>query len=105
MDAGIQHRTERFDHHRTHSTVALRQRVGAEQHHGAHFSLAERRADTAGMAANQIQLQLPDLIGRDPYCGEFAEAGIDAVDRCVARRQHVLDDRARSLHALAGFWS
>ena len=43
-----------------------------------------------GVAADEVGLELVELVGRDPDVGELAEAGIDPVDRLPRR------DRARS---------
>ena len=37
------------------------------------------------MTADQVDLQLVQLIGRDPHVGQLAEAGIDPVDRLAPR--------------------
>ena len=52
------------------------------------------------MAAQQIELQRLERVGRNLHFGERAEAGVDAVGRLVAVRP-AIDDGARGAHALA----
>ena len=63
--------------------VALRERVRPEQHRGAHDVVGVRLADAAGVAAQQPQLELGRLLGRDRLGDEAPEARVDAV-RVVA---------------------
>ena len=74
--------------------IALGQHVGAQRHRRAHDRYRQRFADAGGVAAQQVDLQLGERVGRDPNLGEVAESGVDAVDRLVAAREGV-DDRAR----------
>ena len=53
------------------------------------------------MAANQIELQLADLVGGNAYVGELAEAGVDAISR-RAGRDDAINNRAGGAHALRG---
>src|SRR5712671_7736550 len=50
------------------------------------------------MRANQIDLKLAHLLGRNTYRGQFSESSVDPVSR-RARSQHPLDHGARCLHA------
>ena len=61
-----------------------REDVGAEQHHRAHFRFGERCANSAGVASNQIQLQLPQIGPLDVNLGKFSEPRIHAVNDGVA---------------------
>ena len=71
-----------------------RQRIGPQQDRRAHDLGRERLADTAGMAAQQVELQPRDLIMRDRHVDEPAEAGVHTVGR-RARLDGLLDQRAR----------
>src|SRR5207249_4096380 len=77
MDAGVEHFAERVDDFRANAAEAFGEGVGSKKHHRAGFGFAEGRADTAGVRADQIDLQLADLLGGNTNGSEFAEAGID----------------------------
>ena len=62
-------------------------------HQGPGLLLGQRLAHAGGMAADQVQLELGQLPGRDHHGGELAEPGVDAVDR-PALVQDPLDDLA-----------
>ena len=58
-----------------------------KQHTKRYASLPVRdRADAAAMRQDEVALQGRRVGGVDPDRGEFAEAGIDAVDGCIAGR-------------------
>ena len=101
MNFGVEHGAEGFDGFGADAAEAFGERVGAEKHHRAGFGFAERRADAAGVRANEIDLELADLFGGDADGGEFAEAGVDAVGGFAAP-DDALDDGARGFHALDG---
>ena len=67
------------------SAETEREHIRPEQHHRAHLRFGERLADSAGVAANKIQLELPQVVVRDVNIREFAEAGVDPVNNRVAR--------------------
>ena len=73
--------------------MGLQQAVDAGGHQGPGLLLGQRLAHAGGLAADQVQLQLGQLPGRDDHGGELAEAGVDAVDR-PALVQDPLDDLA-----------
>ena len=79
QEARAEHRDEQLDRLDAGARVALRQRVRAQEHRRAHDVVGVRIADAAGMAAQQPQLQLGRLLGRDRLGDEPAEAGVDAV--------------------------
>ena len=72
--------TERLE---ADSGEAFRQHVGPQRHRCAHDRHRQRIADTGGVTAQQIELQLGERVVRDAHVGEVAEAGVDAVDRRV----------------------
>ena len=99
--AGTRGSTPRLRHSIRSSTVsisrarvALRQRVRAQQHRGAHDLVRVRLADPARVATQEAQLQLFDLVLRNRLGDEAAEAGVDPVR--VLRG--LLDERARRGH-------
>ena len=98
MDTGVEHRAKRFNDDGAHAAEAFGEGVGAEEHHGASFRDGERSADSTGVGADKIDLQLADLFGRDAHGGEFAEAGVDAVGGFVGGDQAV-NDGAGGPHA------
>ncbi len=57
-------------------------------------------ADTTGVRPQEVELQLFQLIRRDPDLGELAETGVDAVDN-LSRVEDVLDHLARPRHLVA----
>ena len=79
---------------------ALRQHVGAQRHRRADGAGRQRIAEPGGVAAQQVELQRLERVGRDLDVGERSEAGVDAVGRLVAARPPI-DDGARRAHALA----
>ena len=97
MNAAIQHERQRLGKHRAHAAIAERQRVGAQGHDDARLRLGERRAEPAGVAAHQIELQAREFVTGDAHFAQFAEAGIDAVDRQVIFRG-AAHHRARGVH-------
>ena len=70
VDAAIQHRDKQLDDLQPDPAKAEREDVGSEQHHRAHFRLGKRAADAAGVAADEIQLELAQFVpgecGRRP---------------------------------------
>jgi hypothetical protein len=79
MHALVQHGAKSFRENRAHAGKAFRDGVGAQHEHSARFVLAQRRTDSAGVAANQIHLQRANLLARNSHGSHFAEAGVDAV--------------------------
>ena len=75
----------------------LRERVRPQQHRRAHDLRRIRLAHTAGVAAQQPQLELVDLVGGDGLGDEATEARVDAVG--VLGR--LVDERPRRLHLTA----
>ena len=100
MNLPVEHIDKQLGEHRTHAAGPANEDVRAQQHHGAHGVLRERLPDTGSVAANEIELQLPGLLGGDPHVREFAESRVDAVHRftsldrrfdCLARLFHGLE--------------
>ena len=87
VNAAVQHLGQQLGQHRPHATGAAHQHVGAEQHHRAHGFDVQRIADAGCVAADQIELELPGLLGRDPHMSELSKTGVHAVDRLAARNR------------------
>src|SRR3954451_7866417 len=71
---------KKLDHGTSNSAKSERQDVGPQQNHGAHLGLREWLADAAGMAPNQVELELPQFRGRNMNVGQFPKACADAVN-------------------------
>jgi len=66
---------------------AAGERVRSQQDGGADERRCQRRTDADGVGSYQIDLQALQVGARDTDAGEITEAGIDAVQRFVARQQ------------------
>ena len=95
-DAAIQQIAEPLGDQRPDAREALREDVGADQHHGAHDVARQRIADAGAVGADHVALQLVEIFAGNADVGQQADAGIDGVDRVVAGGQPV-DERARAL--------
>src|ERR1700722_4426636 len=73
----LQHREKRADDLHTATAEPQSQHVRPQQHHGARFSFRERMPESAGVAANKIQLQPVELGRWNPDVRQFAKAGVD----------------------------
>ena len=80
--------------------MAARHRVQADRHRGAHHLARERRAETDGVAAHQVLLQLSDLVHGDVRGSQQAEACGHAIGDLLAC-DHAGDDVVGRLDALA----
>ena len=69
------------------------QAIDAGGHEGPGLLPGQGLAHAGGVAAQQIELELGQLVRGDHHRGELAEAGVDAVDR-AAFVQDVLDHLA-----------
>ena len=99
--AAVEALHEQLDRHRARARVALRQRVGAQQHRRAHDLVRVRLADPAGVAAQEAELELFGQLLGDRARDEAAEAGVDAVGVLLAAVRGLLDELAGGAHALA----
>ena len=101
MNAAIQHLRQGLGDDGAHAAIAERQRVGAQGHDDARLGFGERRAESAGVAAHQVELQAGEFVIGDAHFAELAEAGIDAVDGPVIFRG-AAHHFARCLHLSDG---
>ena len=97
MHAAVQHLAKRVDDRRTHAGEALGERVGAQQHHGAGNVFGQRFAHAGRVRAQQVDLQLADIVWRDAQIGKFADAGVHRIGDAIVLQQ-VFDHGARTLH-------
>src|SRR5690242_3615919 len=97
MNASVEHGAQRFDHGGTDAAQTFGEGIGAQQDHSAGFGFAEQRADSSSMRADEIHLELADLLGRDADRGKLAESGSNPVGR-FAGGDDAIDDGTRSLH-------
>ena len=56
-----------------------------ERHHQPHIRVLHRLADAGGVRQHDVTLQRHQVFRADMHAREFAEAGIDPVDRRAAR--------------------
>ena len=99
--AAIEAVEQQLDRLDARAGVALRERVRAQEHRGAHDLVRIRLADAARMRAQQPQLQLAGQLLRNRAVDEAAEAGVDAVRVLLRSVRRALDERARGAHLVA----
>ncbi len=102
MDASIEHVNQSLGNYRPHPGIALGENIGSQADQSACFGFVERIADTTGMGANNVELELTKVIRRDSHIGQLADAGIDSVNRIVLLEDR-FDDPARLRHLLERF--
>ncbi len=100
MQAVREHLAEPLDELRPAARVAQRERVGAQQQHGAHHGGGQRLTDAGGVAEEQPLLQLASALGRHEGAGQRPEAGGHAVDH-LAGGDEAVDDGTGLPDALA----
>ena len=66
--------------------MTAREAVGAQGEDRADRPLWEFVADPGRVRANQVQLQLFELVVCDTHVGELAKAGVDAINSSIAAR-------------------
>ncbi len=101
MNAGVEQRDKKFEDLDAGSAEALGEDVGAQQKHGARFGLAEGIANAARVAADEVGLQLRQVLIRNAHVGKFSESGIDAING-LAGGDDLLNQRAAGGDTLAG---
>ena len=101
MDARVERVDQPIERRAPDARVALREHVRAQRHHRAHGARRQRLADARRVAAQQVPLELAERVSRNLDLGQRAEAGVDAVDRRVARRVPI-DDGARGVDGARG---
>jgi hypothetical protein len=99
-DAPFEERQHQLGELDAHARVAARERAPEQQEHAAHDLLRERLAGADRVGADEVDLQLRGVGGRDPHALEPAEPGRHAVDRRTAL-ERVLDHGAARRDPLA----
>ena len=99
-DFPIQHLTNCVDHNRAHARMALREGVGAQQHHGSSFSNRQRLSHSDCVRTDKVDLQFANLVARDTHVTELANTGGNRIGKMIARNQRV-HHRACALHSFA----
>ena len=100
MNPGVKHRAKRFYCAWPHTAEPFCESICAKKHDRASFGFAERFANSAGMGANQIYLELANLFRGDADAGKFAETCVDAVSSLSGGYQSI-DHSARGVHAFS----
>ena len=76
-----EHGFQQFDGLRPHAGCALRQAGELQRHHQPGDSDRHRLADAGGMRQHDVALEGLEIGGGNADAGQFAEAGVDAIDR------------------------
>lgn len=98
MDSVVQEEEECVDHFRADAAEAFGQDIGAEQKHGSDGSVGKGIAEAAGVAADEVALEILEFGGIDAHVRKLAEAGIDAIGGFAASEEGI-DDGAGGLNA------
>src|SRR5882724_8063935 len=98
MNSGVEHCAKRFYRAWPDAAESFCQSICTKKHDGASFGFTERFANSAGMGANQIYLELANLFGGDADTGKFAETCVAAVSSLAGGYQSI-DHSARGVHA------
>src|SRR5439155_16215892 len=85
MHATIQHCTKHLNDFWSHTSEAERKHVCAQQHHRTHLRFREWPANSAGVAANKVQLELAQRIARDANIRELAKTRAHTVNGDIVR--------------------
>src|SRR6266550_276292 len=102
MDAMFQQRAEDLHNRGAHAAQPFREGIRTQQHDRASFHFGQRCADTAGVAANQIDLERSNLVRRDSNFGQVAKTRVHAVG-CRLRGHNSFDHSTRGEHPRASF--
>ena len=101
MHSGVKQSHQQLHQRRTAAAEAPGQHIGAQQQHGAGFSLRERLPHPAGVAMHQVGLQLRQLFRRNAHIRQLAEAGVHPINR-LPGGQNLLNQGAAVGHAGQG---
>ena len=95
MHAAVQHLAQRVDDNPAHARAALRQRVRPQQNHGAAHVLAQRFAHAHRVRAQQVDLQLADVIVGNAHIAQLPDARGHCVTHPVVLPPGLRPRRAR----------
>ena len=98
QDARVQHREQRLDDDRPHARASLRQRLRPHRHRRADDLVDVRRADAAGVAAQQVQLEARGVRGENGPVAQRTASRVQPVDDAPRLRER-LDLAMRVEHA------
>src|SRR5713101_6861393 len=85
MHAAVKHFAKHLNYLRSNTAEAERKHVCAQQHHCANFGLRKWPADSTGMAANKIELELAQRFARDANVRQFTKTRRYAINDGVSR--------------------
>src|SRR5204863_6084365 len=85
MHVAVQHLTKHCNDLWANTAEAEREHVCAQQHHCANFGLRKRFTDSAGVAANKIELELAQCLARNANVREFTKTRRYTVNHGVTR--------------------
>src|SRR6267378_2410494 len=98
--AAIEHLADSVDSDAAYARVTLRQRIGAQEHHGARVRDRKWFTHADGVRAHEVDLQFADLIPDDVYIAQLADASRDGVRNFIVGDERV-DDGASAVDGLA----
>ena len=97
-DAARKHGFDQRQRRGSHARRALREAAELQRHHQPRCRDGGRFTDARGMRQHDVALKLRKICGRDAHARQFAEAGVDPVDR-LTPRQNALDRGGAGNHA------
>ena len=87
QDVGIDQCTEQFHRRHGNARCALRQGIEFEHQDESHDTSLQRRADASCMGTHDVELELRQLVRWNALLRQFAEAGVDAINRIAGFQQ------------------
>lgn len=99
--SGIEEIEDLIHDQRATPRVAGGQHVRPKQEHGTNHVFAEGFAYTTCVRSKQVELELFELVGRNPDLGEPSETRVDSIGD-LTRREDVVDDLPGCSHSSAG---
>jgi hypothetical protein len=100
-DAFVEQAAEAAGDDRADAGDAHGEHVGADQHHGSDGFAGQGIADSAGVGADDVALELFEVLGGDARVGQQADSGVDRINRGFAGGE-AFDHFARGAHAFGG---
>ncbi len=80
MHAPVQHFHQSLQGLQANAGMSFCQHIDAQKHDCPHLGGAEKRTDIGGMAANQVQLQFRDMLGRNRDRAELPKTGGEPIN-------------------------
>src|SRR5215469_9599938 len=94
VHTAIEHFAKHLNHLKANTAEAECEHVRAQQHHCAHFRLRKWLTDSAGVAANKVELKFTQGVAWNTNVREFAKPRCNAVNNSITRNDF-FDDPAR----------